>query len=308
MELKFDKITAKIAEKLTAYYCLRDNNTCDSVFMGEYLWKDYFEIRYAISEETHALHYIMKADGRIYATVPYCAPENLAAAWKEIQEYFHKNLGRKLAVYLADKTSLDLMNLSEEQYEITELRDAEDYLYNAQALKTLSGKKLHKKKNHLNAFLKEQEDHYQYRSLCCSDASEVWEFLKQWKVQKDEHYAGLPEEEKELDGEILGVHDVLTSCSLLDVRMAGIYIDGKLEAFTLGSYNERLCMAVIHIEKANPQIRGLYQFINQQFLIHEYKDAVLVNREDDVGIEELRQAKMSYNPIGLAKKYRILEK
>ena len=308
MELEFNKITAKAADTLSAYYNLRDNNTCDSVFMGEYLWKDYFEIRYALSEKTYALHYIMKVDGRTYAAVPYCAPEDLAAAWEEIQEYFHKNLGRKLAVYLMDETSLALLNLSEKQYEITELRDAEDYLYSAQALKTLSGKKLHKKKNHLNAFLKEQEGHYKYCSLCCSDAPEVWEFLKQWKVQKDEHYADLPEEEKELDGEILGVHDVLTSCSMLDVRMAGIYIDEKLEAFTLGSYNERLRMAVIHIEKANPKIRGLYQFINQQFLIHEYKDAVLVNREDDVGIEELRQAKISYNPIGLAKKYRVLER
>ena len=67
-------------------------------------------------------------------------------------------------------------------------------------------------------------------------------------------------------------------------------------------------MAVIHIEKANPEIRGLYQFINQQFLIHEFPEAVLVNREDDMGLEGLRQAKMSYNPIGFARKYKIVQK
>ena len=49
-------------------------------------------------------------------------------------------------------------------------------------------------------------------------------------------------------------------------------------------------MAVIHIEKANADIRGLYTFINQQFLVHEFADAVLVNREDDVGMEALRKA------------------
>ncbi len=67
-------------------------------------------------------------------------------------------------------------------------------------------------------------------------------------------------------------------------------------------------MAVIHIEKANPQIRGLYPFINQQFLVHEYEDALLVNREDDLGLETLRRAKLSYCPVGLAKKFRVRER
>lgn len=307
MKLEFREITAEDTARLSAFYKLRENNTCDSVFMGEYLWKDFFGIRYAISEETKALHYIMKLDGKIYAAVPYCREENLKAAFEEIRTHFHEELGQGLEINLADEKSMELLNLSEEEYQITELRDAEDYLYDANALKTLSGKKLHKKKNHLNAFLRDQEGHYEYRRLFCSDAPLVWNFLKAWKIKKDEEYANLTEEEKELDGEILGIHEVLTHCSWLDTRMAGVFLDGKLEAFTMGSYNDMLKMAVIHIEKANPEIRGLYTFINQQFLIHEYEDAVLVNREDDVGLETLRQAKMSYAPIGLAKKYRVVE-
>ena len=64
-------------------------------------------------------------------------------------------------------------------------------------------------------------------------------------------------------------------------------------------------MACIQIEKANPEIMGLYQFINQQFLINEFPQTELVNREDDVGMEGLRKAKMSYNPIGFARKYMV---
>lgn len=308
MELKFQEITASDAQRLSCYYTLRENNTCDSVFMGEYLWKDYFKLRYAISERTQALHYIMEIGGKTYAAVPYCRSECLPAAWEEIRAYFHEELKLPLEVNLADETSMKLLSLPPEEYGITELRDAEDYLYDAQALRTLSGKKLHKKKNHLNAFLREQEGRYEYRRLCCSDAPEVWAFLKRWKVQKDAEYAELPEEEKELDAEMLGIRDVLTNCSMLSARMAGVYIDGGLEAFTLGSYNERLKMAVIHVEKANPDIRGLYAFINRQFLVNEYEDAVLVNREDDVGIESLRQAKLSYAPVGLAKKFRVSER
>lgn len=114
--------------------------------------------------------------------------------------------------------------------------------------------------------------------------------------------------EGQLEHEILGIHEILRCCSLLDITMAGIYIDGSLEAFTIGSYNPLEQMAVIHIEKANPEIKGLYQFINQQFLIHEFPDAVLVNREDDLGDPGLRQAKLSYCPIDFARKYRIRQR
>ena len=81
-----------------------------------------------------------------------------------------------------------------------------------------------------------------------------------------------------------------------------------MEAFTIGSYNEREKMVVVSIEKGNFEIPGIYQMINQQFLLNSYEEAELVNREDDMGIEGLRQAKESYNPIGYARKYRVYEK
>ena len=87
--------------------------------------------------------------------------------------------------------------------------------------------------------------------------------------------------------------------------MGGVYIDDSLEAFSVGSFNPGENMAVIHIEKANPEIRGLYQYINREFLIHAFPQAALVNREDDLGIEGLRKAKMSYNPVGFERKYLV---
>ena len=76
--------------------------------------------------------------------------------------------------------------------------------------------------------------------------------------------------------------------------MGGVYIDGQMEAFTIGSYNPVEHMAVILIEKANPEINGLYQIINQQFLIEEFPEAEWVNREDDMGLEGLRKAIVTY--------------
>ena len=80
-------------------------------------------------------------------------------------------------------------------------------------------------------------------------------------------------------------------------------MDDRLEAFSIGSYNAMEKMAIIHIEKANPDIRGLYQYITQQFLIHEFPDAELVNREDDLGLEGLRTAKLSYRPHHMVEKH-----
>ena len=211
------------------------------------------------------------------------------------KQAFHKNLTAEEAV--------DYLKLREsEDFTVTEQEDLKDYLYDGEALRRLSGKKLHKKKNHLNAFLKEYEGRYEYRRLCCSDRGDVWTFLDKWREQKGDDV------EDHLDYEVAGIHEILKNCSFLNVRMSGVYIDGQLEAFTIGSYNPLEDMAIIHIEKANPEIRGLYQFINQQFLIHEFPDVKLVNREDDLGQEGLRRAKMSYNPCGFARKYLIEQK
>ena len=81
-------------------------------------------------------------------------------------------------------------------------------------------------------------------------------------------------------------------------------VDGNLEAFTLG---EKLNAdtAVIHLEKANPEIRGLYAAINQSFLENAWQDTAWVNREQDLGEPGLRKAKLSYHPVGFVRKCRV---
>lgn len=215
-------------------------------------------------------------------------------------EYFNQVLHIPFKIYLADEEAVEFLHLKEsEDFVVTEQEDLKDYLYDGEAMRKLSGKKLHKKKNHLNAFLKEYEGRYEFRRLCCSDRDDVWRFLDRWRERKGD------EVEEHLDYEVEGIHEILKQCLDLDIRMSGVYIDGKLEAFTIGSYNQAENMAVIHIEKANPEIRGLYQFINQQFLVQEFPNVTLVNREDDLGQEGLRHAKMSYNPCGFARKYLV---
>lgn len=298
MDLQFKKLNAENVEGLASYYGKRHDKTCDSVILDYYLWSNYYQVYYALRDEK-AILWTMKIFDKQYAAMPICSMEDLPHYFHELEQYFNETLHLPLEIYLADELSVEYLNLPPERYTVTEVEDSRDYLYSAEALKTLSGKKLHKKKNHLNSFLKEYEGRYEYRPLCCSDRHDVWEFMERWRAQKGQEVEG------HLDYEIAGIHDILKSCSVLNISMGGIYVDGVLEAFSIGSYNELEKMAIIHIEKANPEIRGLYQMINQQFLIHAFPEAELVNREDDLGIPGLRKAKESYAPIGYARKFRV---
>ena len=304
MSLQFKPIEAEDISKIAPFYALRPNKTCDSVYLDSFIWRKYYNVKYAVSDGK-ALQFLMEKEGEPFSAMPMCRQEDLPRYFEEIRDYFNQVLKKPLRIFLGDEEAVRFLNLDPDKYEVKEEEDLKDYLYDAQAMRTLAGKKLHKKKNHLNSFLREYEGRYEFRALSCSDRDNVLEFLDDWWENKVE----AAEYERQLDYEVMGIHDILKNCALLNVRMAGVYIDGSLKAFTIGTYNELEKMAVIHIEKADPEVKGLYQFINQQFLIHEYPESlVLVNREDDVGMEGLRQAKMSYNPIGFARKYGVIQK
>ena len=189
-------------------------------------------------------------------------------------------------------------------FEVEEEFDLKDYLYDAEELRTLPGKKYQKKRNLINKFMKEYEGRWEYKTLCCVDEYFLEEFMKKWVDNR------LTEGVESRDTLLLekdGVIEMLRNCDKVTFRIGGIFIDEVMEAFTIGSYNSREQMAVISIEKGNSEISGIYQVINQQFLLNSYEDAKIVNREDDMGIDGLRQAKESYNPIGYARKYRVCE-
>ena len=298
MNLEFKEITVEDSPVMMPYYNMRKNNTCDSVFLESFIWKEFYNVRYAIWEDK-ALLWLMEYNGKCFSAMPLCKEEDLPGAFGAIQQYFNEELGYPLVINLADEYAVKYLNLPEEKYFVKEQEDSRDYLYLGESLRKLSGKKLHKKKNRLNVFLRQYEGRFEYRTLGCDDKDDMWKFLDRWRIQKGE------DQEEHLDYEVRGIHDILRNCCELNIHMGGIYVDGRLEAFSVGSYNKIEDMAVIHIEKANPEIPGLYQAINQMFLLNEFPNVQWVNREDDMGLEGLRKAKMSYNPADFARKYLV---
>ena len=303
--LQFSEMRVEDSTRIAPFFYRRPNKTCDSCALDSYLWREYCDILIA-EEEDKALFLLMDRDGEKYTAMPYCDEEALPVYFKRIEEYFNEVLKQPLKIYLADEEAIKFLTLEENpRYLVKEEEDFKDYLYDAEELRTLPGKRFYKKKNRVNKFKREYEGRWEYRSICCSEKVVVWEFLDRW------YQSRVKEEgngEDTLEYEIKGIHEVLQNCMSIDHYIGGIFIDGRLEAFSIGAYNPREEMACISIEKGNPEIPGIYQIINQEFLLHEFPKAKLVNREDDMGLAGLRKAKESYNPVGFERKYMVVQK
>ena len=287
------------------FYELRSNLTSDSTPLESFLWRKYFDARAAVlrdGERELGLLWLYGTEEEPYAAMPLAREEDLPACFAALQRYFREVLKKPLVIKLADEGAVNALNLPPEKYLVEEEEDAKDYLYDGNALRTLAGRKLHKKKNHYNNFMKNYGERFSYRPLECSDHDAVIRFLDKWRGGKGE------EVESHLDREVDGIHDLLNHCTEISAETGAIFIDGELEAFSVGSLNRRDNMAVIHIEKANPEIDGLYQAINKEFLCRAFPEAAIINREDDVGLEGLRKSKLSYYPSGFAKKFLIMER
>lgn len=183
------------------------------------------------------------------------------------------------------------------RFEVVYDRDYSDYVYRTEDLIRLSGRKYHRKKNHFNRF-KRQYD-FEYRTIdlelveCFLDMQDSWCRIRDCA------------EDPDLLSEDYAVREALTHCEELRFQGGAIEIEGKLEAFSLGESLDKET-AVIHVEKANPDIPGLYAAINRLFCSNAFSHTTYVNREQDLGEPGLRKAKESYHPHHLVKKYTLI--
>lgn len=270
---------------------------CEYNFITLYMWQTVYDFHYII-KENFMIVFGYSEEG-LFSLQPLCEEKYLDEAFSYIEDTF-KEYGQKImmkAVTSGMKTYIEEKYSS--KYEFRTSRDDYDYIYQADSLRTLGGRKMHSKKNHYNGFLKEYGERFVYKQIDKSEFDECLRLADKWAFSR--------QKDRNLIGENLAIKKVLKNANKFGcLRIGGIYIDNELEGFTFGdNCNEN--MAVIHIEKANPDLRGVYAAINKLFLENEFPDVEFVNREDDLGIDGLRQAKLSYKPVKLVEKYTVLE-
>ena len=164
--------------QINEYYNLRRPETADSNILDLFLWENCYPTWYFTNE--HGLMWVAKSeDNQYYSSVPCCREEDLKECFLETQDYFNNVLKKKLTMYLVDKKALETLDLPEDEYIVIPDRTYYDYVYDAEKLRTFSGKKYHKKKNHLNAFKKE---YAQERKTTIENGAEI--VLEEPKVEE----------------------------------------------------------------------------------------------------------------------------
>lgn len=183
-----------------------------------------------------------------------------------------------------------------DQMYFSEDRPNYDYVYRRSDLAELKGRDYHSKKNHLNYFRKNYS--YEYVPLTSGMAWEAIEFVRELNRSRDRSGHEL----ELLKMEEGAMADVFCHMEEAGYMGGAIRIDGKMQALTVGG-QLNLDTAVVHIEKANTNFRGLYQAINNEFCRNMPDSTEFVNREEDMGIPNLRKAKLSYKPVKMIEKY-----
>lgn len=193
----------------------------------------------------------------------------------------------------------EMMTLFPIPPEITLDEGCSDYVYLASDLAALSGKRYHSKKNHVNRFSAGHEWSFEpitrHNIDLCRDMAER-RFAHIGSERVGDH-AG----EAEALRRALGIY--------FDVGLDGgiIIADGEPAAFTIGEMISPDTLDT-HFEMADPRITGAYPVINQQFakyMLAKHPGLAYINREADMGIDGLRQAKQSYRPAFMVDKFTV---
>lgn len=177
-------------------------------------------------------------------------------------------------------------------FEITTKESDYDYIYSVKQLTELSGKKFHSKRNFVNRFTSKYN--YHFRQYSSNDYDAVVKLCEKW----------LNDKESNALWEFNAIKRALEFSEELSLKIGLLFVGENLVAMSISDIAKN---GVAHtlFEKGNTSYDGVYQAINYLTAKHLLKDCEIVNRQEDLGIEGLRKAKLSYNPILLGEKYSI---
>ena len=183
------------------------------------------------------------------------------------------------------------------EYALKEERNFFDYVYRVETLASLAGKKLHAKRNHIHRF--EEQNDWSFEPITLDNLPECIAMNEKWMAEN--------EQEKQMDysAEEKALALVFSNFEALGLEGGLLRSSGEVIAYTIGEVLNSDTY-VTHFEKAFSHIQGAYPMINREFakqIMATHPEIHYVNREEDMGLENLRKAKLSYYPEFLVEKY-----
>ena len=293
--LEFTPISKNDFERYNKYRLKNETNASEGVFMTMFIWDKYYNLELAENGEFLFIRFNIKGKEPSYFFP--IGSGNLAQAIEELSSYAKMNGERLVFRLVSHENAQMLESLYPDRFTFAQSRDSFDYIYLTEKMISLSGKKLHAKRNHLNYFL----ENYEYEYINVADESLLDECAK----KADSWVRAKKKNKNPYEAEAMQTYFE----NFFSFNQTGgvIKIDGEIVAMSFGERLNRET-ALIQIELADENYRGAYQAINKMFCEKEWADCTYVNREEDMGIEGLRKAKTSYQPAFLVEKYYIEER
>lgn len=288
--LNFKLIEKSDISDFQKYYDNPEGIALDTNILSSYLWRNEYNIKFAFHNNCLIKAYF-KDDNSVWG---YCLPhgEDIKSAVEAIISDA-KDRGQKPYIVMltdAQRVALETMFPAKFNYEFSPQN--QEYIYLTEDLINLSGRKFHAKRNHISKF-KKAYPNFKFEKITALNKENAFNVMLDWCYQNEidiEHY-----EEK------TAIREALDNMEDFKMRGGIIYIDKKPIAMTLGCELSPIAFDIC-FEKALREYEGSYAVINNEFAktLSSYK---YINREEDMGIEGLKKAKLSYNPILLLARY-----
>lgn len=275
-----------IQEFLTRY----PSRSCDFSVGGIFMWIDYFNYNFCILNDT----LFIKSDVNSFNCDLFYYPigsMDEETSLTLIRNYCHTNRRKAMIMIPVElETGVTMPDFSSGK----SLDFWTEYIYDINSFLSFAGKKMEKKRNHLNFFIKSYE--FTIEEISNENKEELIAFTKNFESDHACEDIALYENEKVIS--TLRDYDKYNYTGIL------IRINGSIAGFSFGEVIGDTCF--VHVEKADISYRGIYQAVSSMFsrLIHErYPQVRYLNREEDMGDESLRKSKLSYHPVMTVCKY-----
>ena len=290
--LEFKKIGIEDRDIIKSFYTPDNSIGAHYSFTNMYIWQEGYNISYCVDDGFLFVKSRHSHDCSYY--VFPCGEGDRKKAIEKMMDDAHIGGCKCVIAHMSPQECAYMRENYGDLFEFREDRNNAEYVYETESLISLSGKKLHSKRNHVNTFLNSYNS--EYREITRDNINEAKDFCLKQIMERDEH-----------DEELSATKKLFEGFFELGLSGAMLYADGVLCAVSVGEMLSR-DTAVIHLEKADTDYKGSYAAINNLFAKNRFSDTKYINREEDMGIEGLRRAKESYKPCHMVTKCVAVEK
>ena len=270
-----------------------DITNCDLSFANMFCWQEVYHSAWAIVDGFLVIRFHIDGGDRLGYMQPV-GEGDCARIIPALREDAHAHGQRLRIIGLTDRGREMIRQMHIGQFAFESDRALEDYVYAADDLRNLPGRRYQPKRNHINRFMAEYPD-YRYEELTPDRFDECMQLEREWRRNHEGHTSELCAEQRAMQRAF---------AHFAELGMTGgcIYVGERMVAFTYGSaVNDHTFDT--HVEKADTDYDGAFTVINCLFARHLPERFTLINREEDLGIEGLRRAKLSYHPAVIQHKF-----